>query len=433
MSMHSSTARDASGPSAGDAALVFNCSLNGLSIIRELARRGVREIHALDNARSIGTYSRYAVFHRCPDPLTDESAFIEYLLRFAHGRKDRPVLFPTNDEWAQALAHHKETLSRHYHVWVADGPVVDLIIQKPRFYAWAMSRGYPVPRSWTDAQAPEILDNQFPIAAKPAFRVAASDSKEQAARAVEKQRERLTILANRAQLEAYRGKHADLRNDYILQEYVRGLSDCMYTVGVYADRNHEVMGVFTGRKVRGFPPDVGDCMVGQVQKVDAGLVDMVKRMCRDLGYTGIAEFEFKRDEVSGRDFLIEINPRSWSWIGITPACGVSLPWMAYCDMTGCAPIAYAETDRPDGSVKFARVRDDRKNCCGLNRRVGFPQWHMTRAQWRKSLECDHLVDAEFACDDLRPWIMACWRSSLPVRVFSGARARIRNAGAKFRA
>ena len=107
-----------------DAALVFNCAYNGLSIIRELGRRGVREIYALDSVRSIGTYSRHAVFARCPDPLTDESAFVGHLLRFAQGRKDRPVLFPTNDQWAQAIAHHKEALMHHYHVWVADGPVV---------------------------------------------------------------------------------------------------------------------------------------------------------------------------------------------------------------------------------------------------------------------------------------------------------------------
>ena len=413
-----------------DSALVFNCAHNGLSIIRELGRRGVREIHALDSARSLGTHCRYAVFERCPDPMTDESAFIAHLLRFAQGRKDRPVLFPTNDQWAQAVAHHKEALSRHYHVWVADGPVVDLIIHKPRFYAWAMARGYPVPRSWTDAQVAEIADDQFPIAAKPAFRVAASDSKEQGARAAERQGERLTVLETRDQLEAYRRAHTAGRDGYILQEYVRGLSDCMYTVGIYANRDHEVLGVFTGRKVRGFPPDVGDCMVGQVERVEAGLVDLVKRMCRELRYTGLAEFEFKRDAVSGRFFLIEINPRSWSWIGITPACGVSLPWMAYCDMTGCAPVAYAESDRPDGSVKFARVADDRRNCLGGNRRAGCPQWHMTRAQWRKSLACDHLVDAEFAWDDMAPWIANSWRNSLPSRALSVAKARLQGCRAK---
>lgn len=407
-----------------DAALVFNCAHNGLSIIRELGRRGVREIHALDSGRSLGTYSRYATFNRCPDPLTDESAFIEYLLRFAHGREDRPVLFPTNDQWAQAVAHHKEALRRPYRVWVADGPVVDLIIHKPLFYEWAMARGYPVPRTWTDAQADAIPDDRFPIAAKPAFRVAASDSKEQAARAAEKHGERLTVLETRRDLEAFRLAHSAARGDYIFQEYVQGLSDCMYTVGIYANQDHEVMGVFTGRKVRGFPPDVGDCMVGQVEKVDPGLLDLVKRMCRELGYTGIAEFEFKRDAVTGRFVLIEINPRSWSWIGITPACGVSLPWMAYCDMTGCAPIAYAESNRPDGSVKFARVRDDRINCLERNRRAGYPQWHMTRAQWRNSLACDQLVDAEFARDDIGPWLVTSWNNSFPGRALSSVKSRL---------
>ena len=44
---------------------------------------------------------------------------------------------------------------------------------------------------------------------------------------------------------------------------------------------------------------------------------------KDLNYSGIAEFEYKKDLSTGRYRLIEVNPRSWSWIGITPACGVS--------------------------------------------------------------------------------------------------------------
>ncbi len=408
-----------------DAALVFNCGHNGLSIIRELGRQGVNEIYALDSVRSIGTHSRYARFSRCPDPLTNETAFIEFLLRFAKGRTDKPVLFPTNDHWAQAIAHHKDVLNHHYRMWVADGPVVDLLIQKPRFYEWAMKQGYPVPRSWSDAEVAKISNDCFPIIAKPAFRVASSDSKLQATRAVENYRKRLTVLETREQLEVYRRGNTSKSEECVFQEYVRGLSDCMYTVGVYVNQEHEVMGVFTGRKVRGFPPDIGDCIVGQVEKIDEAIVCMVKHMCRDLRYSGIAEFEFKKDSVTGKMILIEVNPRSWSWIGITPSCGVSLPWMAYCDMTGHKSISYTETTCQTGSVKYAKVSRDRRNCLRNNRRSGYTEWHMTHEQWKQSLECDILVDAEYSLDDMKPWLFASWRKSFPVSIYGRVKSRIR--------
>jgi D-aspartate ligase len=60
-------------------ALVFNCHYNGLSIIQELGRHGV-PVYALDAFRSVGTASRYAHYWPCPDPLSDEDAFIRFLI-----------------------------------------------------------------------------------------------------------------------------------------------------------------------------------------------------------------------------------------------------------------------------------------------------------------------------------------------------------------
>jgi len=174
----------------------------------------------------------------------------------------------------------------------------------------------------------------------------------------------------------------------------------MYTVGIYADRNYEVKGLFTGRKVRGYPPDIGDCIVGQVEEVPKEIKTLVKGICKSICYHGIAEFEFKRDALSGQFKLIEINPRSWSWIGITPACGVSLPWMAYADLTGLESIQYKECDLPSGSVKYIKVLADMKNCLYGNRQLGFQDWDMTISQWRASLQADKIVCAEFAKDDL---------------------------------
>jgi D-aspartate ligase len=382
-------------------ALVFNCQFNGLAIIQELGRHGV-PVYALDHVRSIGTFSRYARYHRCPDPLVAEDEFINYLLEMGLDFKSKPVLFPTNDHWAMAISRHKKKLSEYYLPCVAEYDTIRLILEKQRFYDWALTRGYPVPHSWRSVDAAAIPEDAFPLAAKPEHRRIASNDAETGRRAHTLDKMRLTVLRTREELTDFAIQNDELLPHFLFQEYIEGLSDCMYTVGVYANSQHEVLGLFTGRKVRGFPPDVGDCIVGQIETVPTELKNLVKEICKEIKYQGIAEFEFKRNVVTGKFKLIEINPRSWSWVGITPSCGVNLPWMAYCDLTGLHPVPYTESNLLDGSVKWVKILSDMPNCLYSNRRIGYPEWHMTFQQWRHSLCADRLVVAEFAADDPLP-------------------------------
>lgn len=388
-------------------ALVFNCHYNGLSIIQELGRRGV-EVLALDCVRSVGTYSRFARFHRCPNPAVDETEFINYLMRLGTQFRDKPVLFPTNDHWAVAISRHKENLSQYYVPCVADYSAVRLVIEKQRFHEWASANNYPVPRSWRSEVASEIPDDAFPMAAKPEYRRHASDDEETEKRAKLFDQLRLTVLRSRKELRDFEKHHADLMPYFLFQEYVEGLSDTMFTIGIYADRQHTVKGLFTGRKVRGFPPDIGDCIVGQVEEIPDEIKAIVKNICKTIGYHGIAEFEFKRDSVSGQFKLIEINPRSWSWIGITPACGVSLPWMAYADLTGVKHVTYLESTMPTGSIKYVKILEDMRNCLYGYRRLGYRDWDMTFSQWWNSLKADRVIFAEFAKDDVLIGMRACY-------------------------
>jgi predicted ATP-grasp superfamily ATP-dependent carboligase len=331
-----------------------------------------------------------------------EQDFIQYLLELGLTFDTKPVLFPTNDHWAMAISRHKEALREHYRPCVADWSAVEMLIRKRHFYKWAFSNGYPVPQCWTDEELNLIPNDAFPIVAKPEHRRVSSNTRATRQLSRQMDRLRLTVLRNRSQLDEFVLDHDDLLEHFLFLEYVEGLSDCMYTIGVYAAQDYEVLGLFTGRKVRGFPPDIGDCIVGQVEEVPQRLKDMVKQMCQEIGYHGIAEFEFKRDAATGEFKLIEINPRSWSWVGITPACGVSLPWIAYADLTGIESIAYTESQMSTGNVKWVRMLEDLPNCLFKNRRAGYPDWYMTLREWRQSLQAERLVVAEFAADDPLP-------------------------------
>ena len=391
-------------------ALVFNCHYNGLSIIQELGRHGI-QVFALDNTRSVGTVSRYAKFWRCPDPLSDEEGFINFLLNRGRNFKVPPVLFPTNDHWATAIAKHKIRLERYYILCVADWSVVKLLVCKDEFYTWALERGYPVPIVYTIDELMKAESDVFPVIAKPKYRRISGQEQEGDKDDIVKRldEKRMVVLESDNALHDFLSANKDLLPHIIFQEYVPGMADQMYTVGIYADRNHDVLGVFTGRKVRGYPPDIGDCVVGQVEKLPLELVTLVKKMVKDLHYHGIAEFEFKKDPRNGEFKLIEINPRSWSWIGITPACDVSLLWIAYADLTGMEKGTYKESAIDQGDVKYIKILEDFLNCMYSYKKSGFPAYQMSLIQWWKSLRAKKKIYAEFCWDDPGVWLYSLFR------------------------
>lgn len=421
-------------------AIVSNCGPNSLSIIQELGRRGV-DVYALDSFRNVGTVSRFSNYRSCPSAAASEDKFVTFLLSISGEFDAEPVLIPTSDHCAAAIAHNREALSNSYRPCVPSGETVDLLLDKDAFGKWAHERGYPVPRSWSGAEIHDIPDSSYPIAAKPKDATSVQSTmfyskiallqnklygwdveldREERERATSLSETRLEVLNSPAEGARFAAQHEDLLTDFVFQEYVRGMSDSMYTVGIYSNQG-EVKGVFTGRKVRGYPPDVGDCKVGQAQSLPDRLQSISTEMCEALDYTGIAEFEFKRDTQTGEFHLIEVNPRCWSWIGITPAAGVNLPWMAYTDLASENAVERTESTVPDGSVTWVKAFEDLVNCLYFYRH-SHPEWAEGPIGWWRSVRSDRTVVAELTRDDPVP--TAYFIALLMRRLFGHGKQRL---------
>jgi D-aspartate ligase len=388
------------------AAIVFNCHYNGLSIIQELGRHGVPCI-AMDCDRSIGTYSRYARYVRSPDPANDRAGFVDFLHDFCAGFTQQPVLFPTNDEWAVALSQNSDRLRSVAVPCIADWHAVQAVIEKDRFYELGRRRGYPTPRTWDVAELAELRPGDYPIVAKPRFLRNASDSDWTLLRK-EMQRLRLTVLQTADELSRFLSTEREHISSLIFQEFVPGASDSMYTIGVYADQDHVIRGSFTGKKVRGYPADIGDCIVGEVHGLPEDLKRTTATIVRELGLAGILEFEYKYDPRTDRFMLIEVNPRSWSWIGITPACGVSLPLLAYRDLAlrSARTENWQCTSLRDGEVRYYKALPDFINCTVRYQR-DFPSWRTTPIAWVKELRSvRRVVIAEWNARDYHVAVVA---------------------------
>jgi predicted ATP-grasp superfamily ATP-dependent carboligase len=306
------------GPDGRPVAVVAKCGwVNGLAAIRALGRRGVTVI-ALDyDAAALGFESRYAAPARCPDPLEDEAAFVAFMSKLGDSLEHPAPIFPTNDELLNAIGRHQETLGDRF---LYPFPSWDLLgpIQTKRFQV-ERARALGVPHPRTSYEPTDELG--FPVLVKP------SDPApfQRAFRAHSFRCETLDELE--AAYERARPY------DPLVQEFIPGGDDALYTLGAYVSAQGDALGLFSGRKLRQTPPGAGTCRVGESVWVDE-VVEHGRRYLEGLGFHGLAQVEFKRDERDGEYKLMEINPRLWQWHGLAAACGVDLVDVAYRDLLG---------------------------------------------------------------------------------------------------
>lgn len=377
-------------------AWVFNCHYNGLSVIQALGRQGVT-VRALDPGRGIGTRSRYAKYEKVPDPLVDESGFIEALWRLRESTGQPPVLIPTNDHWAEALARHKTNLDKAFHCCVSDDDIVSLLLNKERFGRWAQSVGLSVPYVWSiDEALSDIEQLPFPVAVKANARRRAGHSVEWS-RAANRLRFRSCDTPEQLKETIQEANKAGVTS--FVQQVVRGRSDAMRTIGLYAC-NGKILALVYGKKLRGFPPGFGDCIVGQANSVPDWALKMAEKICRKLEYTGIAEIEVMVEEATGSRYLIEVNPRSWSWIGVTAPAGLDLPGIAYRNLAKNEHPENTQYGCNDGEpAYYAKALSDFPNTLLWYRFTDAKDWVMSPRQWWRSFKGKNGVFAEISRDD----------------------------------
>jgi D-aspartate ligase len=309
-------------------AVIVGRGFNALNIVWTLRAQGV-ECTVVCDKRTVAGWSRYARFLQCPDAATHEAAFQAFLLHYCKSLKTKPVIFPTNDKWAIALARIKGQLAPYAHCCVADAELVELLLDKDRFSKLGVERNYGTLPSYTAEDVRELGASAFPLIAKPNIREVSTNSTVRDALQVKLSPLRLTKINTPRDLQDFLTLHDSYIDEFVFQHYVAGNCSNMFSICVAAAQGGRVIGRFSGQKLRGYPVEYGDCARGATWSAPKDLMNTVDRICHETRYEGIAEFEFKKDENTGHFHLIEINPRSWSWIGITASVGDNLAALAF--------------------------------------------------------------------------------------------------------
>jgi D-aspartate ligase len=323
--------------------------ITGLQTARILAGHGVPVIAMAKDPTNYCCRTRVCETTLFVDTASEE--FIETLENLGPKLKQRAVLFPCTDMSVLLISRHRQRLEGWYHVVLPESDVVEMLMDKISFYTYAQKEGLPIPgtfflNSRADAeQAAQKLS--FPCIVKPSMKTPTWEKQTKA---------KVYKVSSAEELLALYDQCASWADVLMVQEWIEGSDANLYSCNCYFNAESEPLVTFIARKLRQWPPETGTSCLGEECRNDIVLHESI-RLFRSVQYRGLGYLEMKRDERTGKHFIIEPNiGRPTGRSAIAEAGGVELLYTMYCD-TLARPLP-ANLEQKYKDVKWIDLRRD---------------------------------------------------------------------------
>lgn len=304
----------------------------GVGAIRSLGRLGVPMYAICEDRYTPAALSRY--LRRAfvwPTTGTEEpERLVEGLRRVGH-RIGRPtLLIPTDEEAAVLVAEHQDELGDLFLFPRVDAGLPRRLASKQGLHGLCREHGIPSPA----AAFPESYEDVVAFAEEASFPLVAKN-REAFVRRRRPAVAGTTRIGNRAALLALARDWGE-RPGVILQEYLPRESAEDWIVHAYFDADSTPLAMFTGVKVRSWPPHAG--MTANAYVVDnPELSDLAARFIKQIGFTGIIDLDIRFDRRDGRYKLLDFNPRMGAQFRLFEnESGVDVVRAMHLDLTGRA-------------------------------------------------------------------------------------------------
>jgi predicted ATP-grasp superfamily ATP-dependent carboligase len=320
-------------------AVVAGIDLNGLGVVRSLARENIPVVAVDVDFRKPTARTRLARKHQVP-ALSGER-FVEALLTLRTQFSDDPVLILTEEASVATVSAAREQVQRAYRIVLPEPEIVSALIDKTGFQELAEGHGFPVPRSVVlegDGGCAHGL--RYPCVLKPTTKNPLYSARFAKAYRVESLDETIALWRQMREVIA----------SAILQEWIEG-DDCdVYFCLQYRDRPDRSVASFVGRKIRQWPPLVGgtaSCIPAPERAAEA--TDLTDRFFAAANFCGFGSMEFKRDRRDGSLYMVEPTVgRTDFQEEIATLNGINIPAIAYWQQLDVAPSKPEKIRAPVG-------------------------------------------------------------------------------------
>jgi len=352
--------------------VVLDITYAGYGILRSLAPYGIPLIGLYSDAWMPESKTRLC--SRKHQFKNDED-LLDLLTSLPELQTERPVLILTTDIYVTFYVEHRERLDSLYLIDMPDTALINLLLDKEKFYAYALENEILIPKTLVihkTSDLQQIADtNRFPVILKP-ISPHARDLW------LESDLLKVYYLADAEEFIAVCNETLLYSESLIMQEYIVGNdSEIEYCLG-YFDERGDAIALFTGYKLRSFPVGTG-CATSTSIVDNKWVEEETKKIFKKLKIKGFASMEFKRHNKDGRYYAIEPTAGRVDQQEYVPTLnGVNIPLAAYNYLTGMEIVAEPPKKLP---VIFIDERVEIASAC-----VHFKRKLLSLSEWWKSLQ-----------------------------------------------
>jgi predicted ATP-grasp superfamily ATP-dependent carboligase len=229
----------------------------------------------------------------------DTNGLLNYLGAIGEHINRRTILLPTDDNGAVFIAEHAKELSHWFLFPHLPAEVPRQLVDKMSLYSLCRGVGIPCPEHALPTSIDQVHEfigrATFPVVVKAAEHSRRLNNGSSSF--IVQSPEELLALCGPAEL--FR------RPNMIFQEYIPG-EDWIFHG--YRNAETDCFVGFTGKKLRSYPPFAGPTTLG-VSILSEPLSRQTEAMLRVIGYSGVMDIDYRRDQRDGRYKLLDFNPR----------------------------------------------------------------------------------------------------------------------------
>lgn len=295
--------------------VVLSSGPNGLGVLRALYKKGLKTLAVTRASDDVCNFTK-AAHNNIVLQSDSEKEQINEILELLLKLPESVVIIPTSDWFVSVLSDHEEILKDKHDFILPSKHIADLLIDK-ELETSTVGEIVPIPK--TTKLTPgckELHTLKFPVIIKPRSHKHKGLSRKN------------IILNSPEDLDDFDSTYSSILDNVIAQEVIPGDDNEQWVCNCFFDENHNLVQYFVFNRLKLSPPHYGVTSYA-ISKDNKQIVELVKKLGKQLKYLGPAMIEFKRDVRDGEYKYIEINPRLGMCNFFDTSCGINNAFATY--------------------------------------------------------------------------------------------------------